>query len=106
MFDTIKTVYVCGPITSSNAPELNREAFDHAEDLLEISYNVLNPWRNYGGGRPDAQTPPQAVYMRLSFHQLLNAHAIYMLSGWEFSDNCQAELSMAQCLNLEIIYQS
>jgi hypothetical protein len=106
MFDTIKTVYICGPITSSNEPDNNRAAFKQAETELEISYNVLNPWRNYGGGRPDAQVPPQAVYMRLSFHQLLNAHAIYLLEGWECSDNCQAELAVAKCLNLEIIHQS
>lgn len=106
MFDTIKTIYIAGPITTSSEPELNRAAFEHVESILEISYNVLNPWRNFGGGRTNSQTPPPPVYMRMSIHQLLNAHAIYMMRGWEKSKNCRAELAVAEALNLEIIYQS
>ena len=104
MFDTIKTYYIAGPITTSTQPDNNRAAFEAAEAELELSFNVINPWRNFGGGRDDALTPPASTYMRMSFHQLLCAHAIYMLPGWTRSDNCKAELAVAQCLGLEVTY--
>lgn len=104
MFSTIKIIYIAGPITSSSEPDNNRAAFESAKCELEQSFHVIDPWINYGGGRPDAQTPPQAVFMRASFHQLLQCHAIYMLPGWTRSDNCKAELAVAQCLGLEVTY--
>ena len=104
MFDTIKTIYIAGPISSSREPDNNRAAFEQAETTLEISYSVINPWKNLGGGRDDAFTAKQPVYMRISFHQLLCAHAIYILPGWSQSANCQAELAVAKALNLEVIY--
>ena len=104
MFDTIKTVYIAGPITTSSAPELNRAAFEQAESTLEISYAVINPWRNFGGGRDNAPKVAEAVYMRTSFHQLLCCHAIYMLPGWSKSHNCRTEKAVAICLNMEVIY--
>lgn len=104
MFSKIKCIYIAGPITTSIESDNNRAAFEQAESTLEVSYHVINPWRNWGGGRDGAGVPPEAVYMRTSFHQILTCHAIYMLPGWMKSANCQAELAVAKCLNLEVLY--
>jgi len=99
-----RTIYIAGPITSSDQPDNNRAAFEGAEGMLEQSYSVINPWRNYGGGRDNATYARQPTYMRLSFHQLLCADMIYMLKGWQNSINCQTELAVASCLELEVVY--
>ena len=99
-----KTIYIAGPITSSAQFDNNRAAFEQAEAMLEISHHVINPWRNYGGGRSAATPAAQSTYMRLSFHQLLCCDKIYIMAGWKRSENCKAELAVAKCLGLEIIY--
>ena len=99
-----KIVYIVGPITSSDKPDMNRGAFEKAESMLELRYNVINPWRNYGGGRDNATHAMQTTYMRLSFHQLLCVDAIYILAGWKRSPNCEAEVVVAKCLALEVVY--
>ena len=99
-----RIVYIAGPITTSDQPDNNRAAFDYAEWILELGYHVINPWRNYGGGRSAATPAAQSTYMRLSFHQLLCCDKIYIMAGWKRSENCKAELAVAKCLGLEIIY--
>ena len=100
----LEIVYIAGPITSSDQPANNRAAFAGAEEMLELAYHVINPWRNYGGDSDNARYASQPTYMRLSFHQLLCCDKIYMLPGWKRSVNCKTELAAAKCLELEVIY--
>jgi len=99
-----RIVYIAGPITTSDQLDNNRAAFELVEWMLEDGYLVINPRRNFESGSGNTTQASQATYMRLNFHQILCSEIIYMLAGWKRSENCKAELAVAKCLGLEIIY--
>lgn len=93
----MKTLYLSGPITNNpNAEELfaKNEAHYTAE-----GYRVINPLKI---------NPRQVLWhqaMRRDLAALVQADAIVMLPGWEYSEGARLEHLVAQKLNIPVIYQ-
>lgn len=109
----------------SNLPKFNFPAFFEAEDkLIKDGYNVFSPARHdvevYGlegfmkcetGTHDEAKkifgdnAPTYRECLRVDLNWILDkADAIALLPGWERSKGVKAELALAECLNLEVIY--
>lgn len=90
-------VYIAGPMTGY--PAWNYPAFYAAEDRwTEMGHTPLNPARHFGG-RTDL---PREVYLRAAAHALLEADAIALLDGWQYSPGARWELDTARNFGLEV----
>ena len=92
-----KRVYIAGPM--SGLPDFNRPAFDIAAAVQsEPGHLVLNP-----AMLPPGLTEPE--YMSICMPMLMCADQLYVLDGYENSFGAQAEIALAQKLDLRIVYQ-
>ena len=92
-----KVIYIAGPMTGYK--NFNRDSFNDRESMLtELGYNVLNP-----ATLPNGLT--QIQYMSICLPMVLASNSIYMLKGWAKSKGAMAELTLANKLNLEVIYE-
>lgn len=90
-------IYIAGPMTG--LPHFNRPAFQQAAINLSFEKHVpLNP-----AILPDGLT--EADYMAIGLTMLQRAEAIYLLTGWQFSEGARAEHALALKLGLEVIEQ-
>lgn len=88
-------VYLSGPMTG--LPNLNYKEFNRwAKKLRANGHTVLNPAENDGG----STDRPRPFYMRLDTENLLQAHAVALLPGWEHSKGVRYELVIANELEL------
>lgn len=85
-------IYIAGPM-------FNRPAFLQAAlDISFESHIPLNP-----ALLPEGMT--DADYMAISLTMLQRADAIYLLSGWKFSEAAKIEHALAIKLGLKVIEQ-
>jgi len=105
-----KTVYISGPITTN--PEGWRECFDQAYAYLKSEgYAVVHNPREIGDSldatfQALGKRPKYGDYMRADLRMLLRCDVIYMLKGWEDSAGARVELSVAQAVGMEVMYEA
>lgn len=93
-------IYIAGPMTG--LPDLNYPAFfAYEEALLERDATLVihNPARNI----PSTSNPTHADWMRMAYHQVLQADEVHFLPGWEDSKGARLERTMAESLGLRIV---
>ena len=93
-----KIVFISGAITGIDG---YRKIFADAERWLrEQDCTVLNP----------AVLPPSGMaweaYLHITKAMVHEADIIYVLKNWEYSKGVWEEVSLAACLDKEIIYES
>lgn len=102
----MKRIYIAGPMTG--VEDLNREAFDKAEEFIDESSEYASVGFNPGQVARmlgwDEDTPVKTIASVL-LGDLVGCDAIYMLRGWEQSKGARAEHAVAVWIGLEIIYQ-
>lgn len=104
-----KTVYISGPITGVLDWRRN---FDRAYAYLKSEgYAVVHNPREIGDSLDQSfkalgKSPSYGDYMRADLRILLRCDVIYMLKGWEDSTGARVELSVAQSVGMEVIYES
>lgn len=113
-------VYIAGPMTGK--PEFNFPAFFAAEDRLrDAGHDPFNPARrdieedgvDVTGttGHEKLRDLATGFSMRRALdadttYICLDAEAIYMLQGWEYSAGAHAEHALGKALGLTIWYES
>lgn len=91
-----KKVYICGPMTGYE--DFNRQAFnDAAGQIKSYGHIPLNP-----AILPDGLT--QAEYMAIDLSMLQICDVLWALPGCRESKGAQAEIALAEKLNIEIVY--
>ena len=95
-----KHIYISLPIGEDKAFQEKQEAFswEVVKKLAKRGYAVVNPFRN--GLRRDA---PRTAHLREDFKMLLSCDAILLCPGYENSDGCQKELSLAVWAGIEVV---
>lgn len=94
----VTTVYLSGPMTGY--ANWNYPTFAKAADRLrELGHTVLNPAENDGG----STHRPRADYIRMDLHNLLEAEAVAVLTGWERSRGARLEVEIGLQLGLPIL---
>lgn len=105
----MKTIYIAGPMTGK--PLYNFPAFDAARDRLEEDgWRVISPAdmdRKIGfDPRKDHATPAfMEEAIRRCLQEVLSAHAIYMLKGWEESAGATAEHRLALWRRIPVFFE-
>lgn len=96
----MKTIYISGPMTG--LPDLNFPAFHAAASLLRAQgHEVRNPAEV---GEEPGKTWED--YMRKDLRLLCDCDAIYMLPGYKNSRGACLELTVAERLGFEVMYQA
>lgn len=109
-----KKVYLAGPM--SGYEDWNFPAFYKAAKLLrDKGYHVFSPAEIdniFFEGRDDINKQYKENFkeaykkcLRVDFDYIMDhADVIALLPGWEASRGAQAEMALAKCMDLEVIY--
>lgn len=90
-------IYIAGPMTG--CADFNRPAFNAAAEILTgQGHIVLNPATLPGG-------LSQHQYMDICLAMLRSSEVIYLLKNWEYSAGAQAEVALAEKLNLDVYFE-
>ncbi|RLV60994.1 DUF4406 domain-containing protein [Parashewanella curva] len=93
-----KKIYIAGPMSGIEGN--NRFIFHAAAEFLRSdNIIILNP-----ASLPIGLTEPE--YMQICLSMLQCADEIYLLDGWEQSKGARSEKTLAEKLDLEIVYQN
>jgi hypothetical protein len=95
------SIYISGPMTGK--PLFNHHAFRAAETYLNRNHPKLRVESPHNIVIID--DPTWENYMRVALTMMLKCDAIYMLKGWRDSKGARLELTIAQELGMEIIYE-
>ncbi|MBR1526998.1 MAG: DUF4406 domain-containing protein [Prevotella sp.] len=95
-----KRVYISLPIGEDKEVQKKQEAFswDVVKKLAKRGCIGVNPFRN--GLRRDA---PRTAHLREDFKMLLSCDMLLLCPGYENSDGCQKELSVAVWAGIEVV---
>ena len=96
-------VYVSGPM--SGYPDLNFEAFEQAEDLLNsLGFTAINPFTIGEEDTTIEEVTPKirAQYLRADIAVLSECDGIVLIEGWRRSIGANIELHVAQLLDLAV----
>ena len=93
----VKKVFISGPMTG--LPNLNREAFNEAEEKLKAAgFSVFNPaWFKFDSGFSDDDIAA------IDLAALHRCDYIYQLEGWERSKGASSEWMVAMWADLKPI---
>ena len=95
-----KTIYLSAPISGYNIDE-RRETFERVEnELKKLGYKVLSPMKN-----GLSQNEPTSHHMKRDIILLLQADAIFLMTGWNRSAGCLTELHVATACGLEVWFE-
>ena len=98
-------IYISGPISGQPTQQVANH-FNNAEKRLKkLGYKVVNTLDNPPLNIP--QTPEQqwSEYMKSDIIQLMHSDAIYMLEGYGNSKGASLEYTIAERLEMPIIYE-
>lgn len=113
-----KNIYIAGPMQGK--PQFNFPAFHEAAEMWRnMNWEVFNPaerdqkvyGKDFGQDNLTGDiTLDKTFSLRKALADDLNwialqADAIYMLKGWEYSKGANAEHALAKALGLEIYYE-
>ena len=95
-------IYISGPMTG--LPNLNTEAFNHAEEKLRRAgwSDIRNPARLAVN---EYENLPRSLYLRSDLRQLLDCQAILLLRGWERSKGARLEALIADEVGIRRVYE-
>lgn len=96
-----KRIYISGPITNN---EDYIEQFDNA--MIELGDQGYIPVRPIGSWADDPYTLDYKEHIELDLALLRMCDGICMLDGWETSDGSRAEKAYAECLGMEVMYET
>lgn len=92
-------LYIAGPM--SGIADHNFPAFrDKAAELRDLGLIVVNPAELHGGDR----TQKWSWYLRRDVRAMMDCEGLYMLEGWTNSEGASFEFSIAQKLEMEIVF--
>ena len=92
-------VYISIPIAGHDLKAQRNFAADVAKLLAKSGHEPLNPFCN---GLPE--DAPRAEHMRRDLRMLLRCNAIALCPGWEHSEGCLLECSVAKQCGMAIAY--
>ncbi len=92
-------VYISLPITGKDLERQKKYAQDIAERVAICGHDPMNPFYNF---LPD--DAPRTAHMKADIKMLLDCNAIMMCHGWESSDGCRLEKSVAEQCGLLVLY--
>lgn len=95
-----KVVYLSAPISGYDINE-RRETFERVEnELKKLGYKVLSPMKN-----GLSQDEPTSRHMKRDIILLLQADAIFLMTGWNRSAGCLTELNVATAIGLDVWFE-
>lgn len=95
-----KVVYLSAPISGCDINE-RRETFERVEnELKKLGYKVLSPMKN-----GLSQDEPTSRHMKRDIILLLQADAIFLMTGWNRSAGCLTELNVATACGLDVWFE-
>lgn len=101
----MKTVYISGPI--SNIKDGNKDAFKHAQILLEhAEYEVLNPHEICSEINPSNYKDSNDFWyacMRACIKSMMDADLVVLLHGFTDSKGAMVEFNLAIQLGIKTI---
>ncbi len=103
-----KVIYVAGPYRAKDQRLKTRnimEARKAAERLWKLGWVVLCPHLNTAFFDKDCPEVPNQVWLMGGMELLSRSDAIYMMKEYRNSEGAMNELSLAQMLGLEIIFE-
>ena len=92
-------VYISIPIAGRDIAAQRNFAANVAKLLAKSGHEPLNPFCN---GLPE--DAPRAEHMRKDLRMLLRCNAIVLYPGWEHSEGCLLECSVAKQCGMAIAY--
>lgn len=94
----MEKVYISAPITGHDLEE--RRAFFNrmTQILVRSGYVPVNPMKN--GVNPHA---PKVEHMKADFKMLIGCDRILLCEGWENSDGCQKEATVALWSGIHVL---
>ena len=101
----MKIIYVAGPYraeTENGVFENIIHARRVAQRLWHEGFAVICPHLNsaYMGDKQN-----DTVFLKGDIEILARCDAIYMLTGWMYSEGATVELELAESLDLEVVYE-
>lgn len=104
----MKRIYIAGPMLG--VEDFNRAAFtEHAARLRALGWAVENPVEiGERFGTVEEIVSDNALLRRLMEYELVtirSVDAVFMLSGWEFSEGARRELQVALTAGLPVFLQ-
>ena len=95
-----KVVYLSAPISGFDIDE-RRATFERVEnELKKLGYKVLSPMKN-----GLSQDEPTSRHMKRDIILLLQADAIFLMTGWNRSAGCLTELNVATACGLDVWFE-
>ena len=93
-------MYLSAPISGYDIDE-RRETFERVEnELKKLGYKVLSPMKN-----GLSQDEPTSRHMKRDIILLLQADAIFLMTGWNRSAGCLTELNVAMACGLDVWFE-
>ena len=95
-----KVVYLSAPIIGFDIDERSA-TFERVEnELKKLGYKVLSPMKN-----GLSQDEPTSRHMKRDIILLLQADAIFLMTGWNRSAGCLTELNVATACGLDVWFE-
>lgn len=94
-----KNIYISGPLSGYDYKE-RQESFTKVQKILELmNYEVKNPLAN-----DSLYDPPKRL--RENLKMLLDCDEIFMMDGWNKSQDCLLELNVAVAAGMQVLYET
>jgi hypothetical protein len=98
----VKKIYLCGPITGR--PDYEQHFLKAEEAILRRAKHAGLRIRAVNPSRFQLKEAPWEICLRYSIMAMLSCDGIALLQGWENSQGCRLELSLAGQLAIPVVY--
>ena len=100
-----RRVYISIPISGMDVDAQKRKAASKAEWLKSMGYDVFNPF-DVPDPMPELNSKQKyAYYMGRDIEQLMLCDAIFLCRGWRGSKGCSIEKSVADRMELDVMFE-